>query len=85
MHEHSLYEGLIRYALSGWTQERLDLALDTTMLGIATTLLGMVSPQATAFLVDKAIHDTDGGNGTGTDCDRNWLYPVPNDSGVCIR
>lgn len=32
VHEHSRYEGLIRYALSGWTQERLDLALDTTML-----------------------------------------------------
>ncbi len=30
--EHSLYEGLIRYALSQWTQERLVLALDTMML-----------------------------------------------------
>jgi hypothetical protein len=30
--EHSMYEGLIRYALSHWTQNRLVLALDTTRL-----------------------------------------------------
>ncbi len=30
--EHGLYAGLIRYALSHWSQERLVLALDTTLL-----------------------------------------------------
>ncbi|MDX2241522.1 MAG: hypothetical protein NW224_12625 [Leptolyngbyaceae cyanobacterium bins.302] len=30
--EHAMYEGLIRYALTNWEQNRIVLALDTTML-----------------------------------------------------
>jgi len=40
--EHSMYEGLIRYALSGWTQKRLVLALDTTMLWERYCVIRMV-------------------------------------------
>ncbi len=44
---------LLQFALRGHSQELLTLFV----AGIATTLLGMIAPQATAILIDQAIPD----------------------------
>jgi ATP-binding cassette subfamily C protein len=48
---------LIRFALKGRAQDLLVIVLT----GIAATLLGMLTPQATAILIDSAIPDSDRG------------------------
>jgi len=48
---------LIRFALKGRAQDLLVIVLT----GIAATLLGMLTPQATAILIDNAIPDSDRG------------------------
>ncbi|MBF2068056.1 MAG: NHLP bacteriocin export ABC transporter permease/ATPase subunit [Calothrix sp. C42_A2020_038] len=44
---------LMKFALYGRSKEMLTIILG----GVATTLLGMVTPQATALIIDQAIHD----------------------------
>ncbi|WP_341530020.1 NHLP family bacteriocin export ABC transporter peptidase/permease/ATPase subunit [Nostoc sp. UHCC 0302] len=45
--------GLLRFALQGHYKELIIM----TLTGISVTLLGMLTPQATAILIDKAIPD----------------------------
>jgi ATP-binding cassette subfamily C protein len=48
---------LLRFALSGRTRDLLMILL----MGVAVTLLGMLTPYATAVLIDNAIPDSDRG------------------------
>ena len=56
-HEPTRGLALIQFALSGKARDLLMLLAT----GVAATLLGMVTPQATALLVDHAIPDADRG------------------------
>jgi NHLM bacteriocin system ABC transporter ATP-binding protein len=49
------FTSLLAFALRGQSKELLTILL----AGIATTLLGMLTPQATAILIDQAIPDAD--------------------------
>lgn len=49
------FTSLLQFALRGRNKELLTILL----VGIATTLLGMITPQATAILIDQAIPDAD--------------------------
>lgn len=49
------FTSLLAFALRGHSKELLTILF----AGIATTLLGMITPQATAILIDQAIPDAD--------------------------